>query len=191
MPLIKQGAVPAFLWGLGVVFVAGIVHIASILILPWVAPHDAFARVASAAPVNAVQVLPRPTSHQNPVPFRDPALATAVCRYDLRQGPVRIAALVNDSAFLAVSFHGRFGLPFYGLNDRASNDGKIEVLLLSASQLEKLEAADSEDDPVRDVRVTSPTLEGFVQFDVLPRVGGYPAAEQALKSVSCHVERGL
>ncbi len=182
---------PLLLWSLGVLFIAALVHITSILILPRVAPHDAFARVAALGPPGAVQVLPRAASRQNTIPFRDPALASAICRYDLQQGPIRVGAVVTDSAFVSVSFHNRFGLPFYGLNDRASNDGKIDVLLMSAAQLEQAEAADSEDDPIRDVRVTSPTTDGFVQFDVLPRVGGYVAGEQALKSVSCKVERGF
>ena len=187
----RDRVVPALLWALAILFIGAIVHIVSILILPWVAPNDAFARVAGASVPGTVQLLPRAVSRQNSVPFRDPALATAICRYDLQRGPMRIGAVVDGSAFVSVSFHSRFGLPFYGLNDRASNDGKIDVLLMSASQLEKAEAGDSEDDPVRDVRVTSPTTEGFVQFDILPRVGGYPAAEQALKSVSCQIERGF
>ncbi len=187
----RDRIVPALLWAVAILFVGAIVHIVSILILPGIAPNDAFTRVAAASVPGTVQFLPRAVSRQNSVPFRDPAVASAICRYDLQQGPLRIVAVVTDSAFVAVSFHTRFGLPFYGLSDRASDDGKLEVVLLSASQLDKVEAGDSEDGPVREVRVTSPTTEGFVQFDILPRVGGYPAAEQALKSVSCKIERNL
>ena len=187
----KDRIVPALLWIAVVLFVGAIVHIASILILPWVAPKDAFTRVASGSTSGAVQLLPKAASRQSSVPFRDPAVASAICRYDLRQGPLRVGAAVADAAFVSVSFHSRFGLPFYGLTDRASNDGRLEILLLSGAQREKLEAAESEDEPVRDVRVTSPTTEGFVEFDVLPRIGGYATAEQALKSVSCKIEREL
>lgn len=189
----RDRIVPSLLWGLAILLVGGIVHIVSILIIPRIAPNDAFARVAAKVEPGTVQILPRAISRQNTLPFRDPALASAVCRYDLAQGPLRVSAAVGDSAFVSVSFHSRFGLPFYGLNDRASNDGKLDILLLSAAQLDNAEAADSEDSTIRDrdVRVTSPTMEGFVVFDVLPRVGGYAAGEQALRSVSCKVERSL
>lgn len=183
--------VPALLWGLVVLFVAAIVHIASILVLPRVAPNDAFSRVAAASPAGAIQLLPKAASRQNAVPFRDPAVASAICRYDLEQGPMRVSAAVSDLAFLTVSFHSRYGLPFYALNDRASNGGKIELVLLSPAQLEKAEAGDSEDDPVRDVRVAAPTAQGFVEFDSLARIGGYPAAEQALRSVGCTIQRSF
>lgn len=181
--------VPALLWLLAVLFIAGVVHIVSILILPQVAPDDAYMRIAAAREVGVVAILPRPASHQNTVPFRDPAVASAICRYDLREGPVRVGTALGDSSFVAMSFHSRSGLPFYGLTDRSGNDGRLDVLLMSSNQLEKMEAADGEDEPVRDVRVTSPTDEGFVEFDVLPRVGGYPAAEKALGSVTCKIER--
>lgn len=186
-----EPVVPALLWGLAILFVGAVVHIVSILILPRTATRDAFAQVAQAAAPNRMQTLPKPRPGQDALAFRDPALASAVCRYDLEDGPLRVDAAVADAAFVSVSFHSRFGVPFYALNDRASNEGKIEVLLMSPSQLEKAEAADSEDGPVREVRVTSPTTEGFVLFDVMARVGGYAASEQALKSVGCKVERGL
>ena len=184
-------APPAVLWLLAVLFVGGIVHIASILILPRIAPDDAFMRLAAAREAGALAVLPRATSHQNTVPFRDPAMASAICRYDLGKGPMRISTASSDSSSVAISLHSRFGLPFYGLTDRSAIGGKLAVLLMTPEQREKAEAADSEDEPLRDVRVTSPTTEGFVEFDVLPRVGGYAAAEKALGSATCAVERNF
>ena len=41
---------------------------------------------------------------------------------------------------------------------------------------------------MRDVRVVAPQPQGFVMFDVLPRIGGEVEARRALASMSCRVE---
>ena len=182
--------VPALLWTLAVLFVAILVHLGSVLILPHVAPRDAFTRLAAGRKAGVVAVLPRAAPEGGDGPFRDPALASAICRYDLSAGTLRVTAAADGGDFIAVSLHSRLGVPFYALTDRSSNEGRIEIVLMSSAQLEDAESADQDGEPVRDVRVTSPTQEGFVQFDVLPRIGGYAAAELALKSVSCKIEAG-
>ena len=74
------------LWLLGALLLGGIVHLATILLLPNVATHDAYARVSAIAPVNAVIPVPPPTPENAVMPFMDPAFATSVCRYDLSRG---------------------------------------------------------------------------------------------------------
>ena len=102
---------------------------------------------------------------------------------------MRVTASTQSGDFLAVSFHSRSGLPFYALTDRANVDGKIDVLLMTSAQLKQVEAADGEE-PARDVRIVAPETEGFVEFDVVPRIGGAAAAERALRSVGCKIETG-
>ncbi len=170
-------------------FVAALVHIASLLILPRVAPDDAFARLAAPLPPGTLRVLPGVASPASPVPFRDPLLATAICRYDLAAGPLRVLAPLANGSFVAVSFHTRTGKAFYALTDRAANEGRIDVVLVTEAQREQAEAADEDGEPARAIRVTAPETEGFVQFDVLSRVGGLEAADRELRSMSCEVER--
>lgn len=184
----RMALLPAVLWGVATLMVAGIVHIASILILPHVAPDTAYARLGAIARLNAVSLLPKPAASQDPLPFRDPTLATAVCRYDLAGGGLRVGIAIGDASIVAMSFHSAKGVPFYALTDRSQNEGRIDLWLVTPEQLEKLEAADGEDDPVHDVRVTAPDPQGFVEFDVLPRVGGSKAAAQVLSSASCRLE---
>jgi uncharacterized membrane protein len=176
---------------LAVVFVAGIVHIASLLLVPRVAPADAFARLAAVAPEGSVSVLPRGGSPEAVLPDRDPSMATAVCRYDLDRGPLRVSATLDDEAFVALTLHARSGVAFYGLNDRAGNDGKLELVVMTAGQLDEAQSKDAPDAPVRDVRVVAPQRQGFVMFDVLPRIGGQAEARRALSSTSCRVEHPL
>ncbi len=181
--------VPAALWLLATLFVAGIVHLGSVLLVPRLATEAAFARLSVAGQAPSVTPLPPAFGAQSPVPFRDAALDSAVCRYDLSAGPLRVTAGVVHGDFTAVSFHSRTGRPFYGLTETSAVEGKIEVLLATAAQLARIEAADPGDEPIREVRIAAPEDEGFVEFDVLPRVGGAVAAQRALTSVGCKVER--
>lgn len=183
--------ITAALMLLAILMVAGIVHIVSLLLVPMVAPDDAYARIAAVVPEGGVRSLPRAASAGDPLPDRDPALATAVCRYDLGAGPLRVSAALGDEGFVAVTLHARSGLAFYGLTDRAGNAGKLDLVVMTPEQRDEAAARDSADAPVRDVRVVAPEGRGFVSFDVLPRVGGYARAERDLASMSCRVEHPL
>lgn len=164
--------------------VAGIVHIVSILLIPMLAPNDAFARVSALAPPGTLTLLP-PAGPASPVPFRDPAVAVALCRYDLRTGPLRVTASIDEQIMLAVSFHSRRGRPFYGLTDRSGNEGKIDLVVMTAEQIAKLDTED--EDPLREVRIEAPEPEGFVEFDALARTGGPERAADVLRSAQCKV----
>lgn len=171
--------------------VAGIVHIGAVLLLPRVAPDDAYARVAGFAAGDGIRVLPRAGTSGDPLPDRDPSVATAVCRYDLERGPLRVSAAVGGLGFAALSAHSRSGIAFYGLDDRAETDGRIGFVLLTQGQREAAEAHDGAAGAAREVRVVAPEARGFILFDVLPRLGGYGAAERGLGSMRCGVEQPL
>ena len=180
--------ITAALMLLAIFCIAGIVHIVSLLLMPRVAPGDAYARLADAAPENTVWALPRATSPADPLPDRDPSVATAVCRYDLAHGPLRVSATLGDEGFVALTLHARSGTAFYGLTDRAGNEGRLDIVVMTPGQLEDAKGRDSPDAPVRDVRVVAPEREGFASFDVLPRIGGYARAANGLGSMRCGVE---
>lgn len=183
--------ITASLMLLAILMTAGIVHIVSLLLVPQVAPDDAYARLATFAPEGGVRLLPRAASPGDPLPDRDPAMATAVCRYDLGGGPLRVSAALGDEDFVALTLHARSGVAFYGLTDRAGDAGKLDLVVMTAGQRDDAAARDSADAPVRDVRVVAPESTGFVSFDVLPRVGGVARAERHLASMSCRVEHPL
>src|SRR5687767_9714415 len=100
------------LWGLGGLLLGGVVHLATVLLLPRVATQDAYSRLLAMAPVNAVAPIPDPTPERAVLPFMDPAVAAAVCRYDLANGPLKLTAPVSP-AYTSVSFYTRFGVPYY------------------------------------------------------------------------------
>ncbi len=187
----SQRGITAALTLLAIAMVAGIVHIASLLLVPLVAPDDAYARLSGFAPEGTPKALPRAASPGDPLPGRDPSVATAVCRYDLAAGPLRVSAALEAGQYAALSMHARSGVAFYGLDDRAGNEGRLDLVVMMADQREAAEARDAPDTPVRDVRVVAPERQGFVSFDVLPRVGGYEAALRSLASMGCRVDHTL
>jgi uncharacterized membrane protein len=177
-------------WLLATVCVAGSVHIISILLMPEVAPRNAFARLAAAArqaeaTPTGVTLLPRATPGAEIMPFEDPAFAEGVCLFDLSKGMMRVSTDADPEDLLALSFHARTGRIFHAVTDRAAIKGKIEVMIGDASQIETLESADEEAPPSQ-VRVTSPTKRGFVLIrSLVKRSSDRDRAEARLRAVTC------
>jgi uncharacterized membrane protein len=148
-------------WVAATLLVAGIVHIVSVLLMPSVAPRDAYARVLAAtggAQASNLQALPQGVAL---LPFEDPAFAEGVCVYDLAKGMLRVAAPADGEDFLAVSFHARAGRLYHAITDRSAIKGKIEVVIGDERQIEALEGASDAAAP-QEVRITAPTKRGFV-----------------------------
>ena len=56
------------LWIVGGLVLGGVVHLASIMLLPRTATQDAYTRLAATAPVNGIMPLPAPTPDQSASP---------------------------------------------------------------------------------------------------------------------------
>lgn len=177
-------------WLLATVCVAGAVHIISILLMPEIAPRNAFARLTAAArsaetTPTGVALLPHATPGAEILPFEDPAFAEGVCLFDLSKGMMRVSTDADPDDLLALTFHARTGLVFHAATDRSAIKGKIEVLIGDARQIEALEGADEEPPPSQ-VRVASPTKRGFVLIrSLIKRSSDRERAEQRLRAVTC------
>ncbi len=172
-----------------VLIVAALVHLIVILVIPVVATRDAYARLAALGPVGATIGLPRPSPSETRLPFGDPALASAFCRYDLSNGPIRVKAPVGRAGFASLSFHTKRGAVLYALTDRAATQGLMEAVVGTAAQMREFVAHDDEDNPSQDLRIVSPTNEGFVlmrAFSELPSL--YDAAQEQTVGLSCSPE---
>ena len=77
--------------------------------------------------------LAAPTPDTALMPFMDPAFATAVCRYDLTQGPIKLSVPVSP-AYTSVSFYTRYDVAYYAINDRAAGRRVIELDLMTHEQ---------------------------------------------------------
>ena len=173
-------------WTLALLCVAGVVHFVSVLLLPSLAPDDAYARLT---PIGAeARLVAIPADEPNLNPFRDPAMAQAICFFDLRRAPLRVRTSVDGEHLLTLSFHGRHGGVFYAVTDKAALRGRIDILVLTEAEKTALEA-DEGDDPPQDLRLVSPTPTGFVLVSALAeRSDELGDARRRLASVGCAEE---
>ena len=175
------------LWILGGTLLGGIVHLATVLILPILATQDAYSRLAPMAPVNAVAPLPAPSADAATIPFLDPAFAMAVCRYDLTDGPIKLTVPVSP-AYTSVSFYTRSEVAYYAINDRAAGRRIIELDLMTNDQRNDL-PGDEEVTAADRLIVESPTMTGLIMIKALaPEVGMLPAARSALAGARCRLQ---
>jgi uncharacterized membrane protein len=164
---------------------AGIVHLGSVLAIPGLTSPNTDDRLAPLASLHAMTLLPRAEPGAAALPFRDPAAAMAVCRFDLSRHPVRVEA-APAGAFMSFAFYTPTGGVFYAITDRSATRGKIEIVLVTQAQLEELQASDPEDEPVSELRLVSPRATGFVTVRTLALEPGLlDDAEARLRTARC------
>jgi uncharacterized membrane protein len=176
------------LWILGGALLGGVVHLATVLVLPQLATQDAYSRLLPIAPVNAVTPIPAPTPEKTQMPFMDPAFAMSVCRYDLSEGSIKFSVPVSP-AYTSVSFYTRAGVSYYAINDRAAGRRVIELELMTPEQRAEL-PGDEEVTAADRLIVESPTATGLILIKALaPESGLLPFARSALAGARCQVQQ--
>jgi uncharacterized membrane protein len=171
----------------GGALLGGVVHLATIMLLPRTATQDAYARLSPIAPVNTVTALPLPKPQSAAMPFMDPAFANAVCRYDLTQGPLKLTVPVG-MAYTSISFYTRYDVAYYAINDRAAGRRIVELDLMTTEQRNQM--PDDEEVTAADrLIVESPTTTGVIAIRALaPEPGLMPMAQSAIASSRCTVQ---
>ena len=172
------------LWLLGGVLLGGVVHLATVLLLPRMATQDAYSRLSPLTPVNKVVPVPAPSPDKATMPFMDPAFATAVCRYDLTRGPVKLLVPVSQ-AYTSVTFYTRYDVAYYAINDRSASRRAIELDLMTTKQHNDM--PEEEDVTAADrLIVESPTLTGLIVARAFsPEPSLLPTATAALTGAQC------
>ena len=175
------------LWILAGALLGGIVHLVAVLTLPRTATQDAYSRLSPIAPVNTVAPVPEPTPQNAVLPFMDPAFASAVCRYDLAAGPIKLTVPISP-AYTSVSFYTRRGVAYYAINDRSAGRRQIELQLMTAAQ--RADLPDDEEVTAADrLIVESPSDTGLILMRALaPEPGLMPVAQAALSRAACKPE---
>jgi uncharacterized membrane protein len=176
-----------FAWTLAALLLGAIVHLATILLLPRTATRDAYARLQPATEQNKVTLLPQPTAQSMQLPFMDPAFATAVCRYDLSQGPVKLQVQVSP-IYTSISFYTRRGTAYYAINDRAAGRRTIELELMTAQQRGQIQE-DEEVTAADRLIVESPGDIGLIVMRALaPEPSALPFLRGLLNAAQCRTE---
>ena len=172
---------------LGGIVLGGIVHLVSVLALPGIASKDAYSRLSPIAKVNTVTVLPAAEPRNALIPYQDPAFASAVCRYDLAGGPIKLTVPVSH-AYTSVSFYTRSEVAYYAINDRSAGRKVIELDLMTTEQHGAL--PEDEDVTAADrLIIDSPTATGLIMIKALaPEPATMPQALASLAAATCRVQ---
>src|SRR5499427_1742099 len=169
------------------VLLGGVVHLVSVLALPRIATQDAYSRLTPITKLNAVTVLAPADPSNTLMPYLDPALATAVCRYDLSGGPIKLTVPVSQ-AYTSVSFYTRNELAYYAINDRSAGKKVIELDPMTEAQHNDL--PEDEDITAADrLIIDSPSTTGLIVLKALaPEPGLMPQAAASLAASNCKVQ---
>jgi uncharacterized membrane protein len=164
-----------------------VVHLVSVLALPRIASQDAYSRLTSMTEPNAVTALPLADPGNTLMPYMDPAFATAVCRYDLSGGPIKLAVPVTQ-AYTSVSFYTHSDVAYYAINDRSAGKKVIELNLMTEAQHADL--PEDEDVTAADrLIIDSPTSTGLIVLKALAAEPGMmPQAQASLAAATCKVQ---
>ena len=176
-----------FVYALAIVLIAGVAHLASILALPWLARQDGFHRLDAVAQANRM-VLLSDAEARAALPTGDPAMVAAVCRYVLEGGPVRVRILAGPTPTAIVVLRKGAGV-FHSVSDKSATQGVLEVVVATADQMDDITEQDTDDDPVQEVRLTSPSETGIVLVRALVPLPSMRAeVEAALGTATCEAE---
>lgn len=163
---------------------AGIVHIAVLLMLPQFSEGDAWSRLAmQAGPFRIVQA-DKVTEGGAIVAPQDPLFMAALCRFDLAEGMAHLRA-EGRVPFWSVSVYDRGGQNVYSLNDRAAEDGRLDLVVLQQAQMIEVRKF-LPDDMEHSIFVETPVEEGIVAIRAfVPDATWRPAVAGWLASLSC------
>jgi uncharacterized membrane protein len=160
------------------------VHLAAILLLPYVAPQDVWSRLDKLGPPGAFHLLPAALPGQAADPYADPAIVMAICRYDLAKAPFRVFGEPSQW-YWGLALHTHRGFIYYSINNRAIGERPLDLRILNqadyiAKQQEEVEEA------AQEFIVASPTERGYVVLRALAPEGSARAQiEESFKKIAC------
>jgi uncharacterized membrane protein len=168
--------------------VAGLVHLTSVLAMPWLATRDGFHRINGLVADNRMAVL-APAQVRENMPWSDPAVAIAACRYVLDKGPVRVRVAVGATPLTMILLRRGGGI-FHSVSDKAATQGILEVVIATEEQMDLIAELDVDDEPVQEIRVVSQDDYGVVLLrGLVPMPSQRADVEAMVGGATCEAER--
>jgi uncharacterized membrane protein len=168
-----------------VAVVAGIVHVAIILLIPAFGANDAFALVSRSVKPFEFRTVSTSESLLNET---DPFFSYGVCRFNFVDSGMYMSGPKIDS-FWSATVLDKDGSVIYSLNSRTAIDNKLDLIVLDPTdilRLRDLQPPEAESAIIVETDVD----EGFVVLRVLrPDESWIEKSDTFLKSVSCQPYR--
>jgi uncharacterized membrane protein len=118
-----------------VIVLAGLVHVAIVLLIPVYGTRDAYALLSGQTEVLGFK--PIPYGENGPLAEVDPFFAYGVCRFEIVEQGVAIRGPRIDS-FWSATIVDENGSVVYSLNSRTAIDGRLDLLILNPIQILRL-----------------------------------------------------
>lgn len=139
---------------------AGLVHIAILFMMPSYSVNDVWTRVSAVAEPNRTLVLGQDGTDESLPDPANPFMTAAACRFDLSKSTMHVSAF-GRVPFWSMSVYDTKGLNVFSISDRATENRKLDVVVLTAAQMQQVRSqlpAGLEES----VFVETETLEGVV-----------------------------
>lgn len=175
---------PMWPWMIAIAFCAGIIHIAAVFAVPYLATRDAWARISSIAGENRLYLLPV-ASEDPALPYMLPDVAYAVCRYDLARNNVLIHTSLADATW-NIAISGRYGENFYFISGAEAKRRELRLLLVPRERLSEEASTEHSEEGDEQIIVISPTMQGLVMIRAPMRGRGFARDTiNALQGAKC------
>ncbi len=164
---------------------AGLIHVVAVLALPALAPKNAWARLVPLGAPNTMILLPAASPGNQVMPMMGPDIRYAICRFDLKAGPVRLRAGVPNDLWM-IALYTPAAENFFTVQGADIRRGKIDLIIAKEDQEVAESGVDAPEEAEDVVVVKSPVEEGVAMIRA-PLSGESRAAsvETALRSTYC------
>ena len=163
--------------------VAGIVHIAIVLLIPRYGTQDAYDVVSARTDEWSFTTLDSP-DERSPLSDIDPFFSYGVCRFDLSESGVWIKG-DDFNAFWSATVLNSDGTVAYSLNRRTSIDGKLDLVLFDPVLILRLREAQPAEIE-RSIVIEADMRKGFVVVRSLkPDASWDSETGKFMQSISC------
>jgi len=125
------------LFVIGGLMLAGVIHIVTVLMVPYFATNDAWAEMRRFGREGTFHTLPLAEAGSEALSGLDPRLLHAVCRFSLEDGPVRITASL-PADFWSIAIFDRRGRNAYSINDRSADGVDLDLAIITPVQMAQL-----------------------------------------------------
>jgi uncharacterized membrane protein len=112
---------------------AGIVHIASLLLIPLVSENDAWSRLSQIAKTDTFAIIDPQSRIASSMRALDPNFAVGACQFSLADGPVILTG-DGKTDFWSLSIYNKRGENIFSINDRITNNGLLDMVITTPLQ---------------------------------------------------------
>lgn len=170
------------------IFLAGIIHIAVILLIPTLGKRDAAKQIVETLP--ELEFVDLANAEGITIAAADPFFELAVCRFSLNETGVFIDG-GNLPSFWSAAIYDNKGRVIYSMNDRTAIGNRLQILVVNPIQMAALRQLQPEEIETSIV-VETPIREGFILLRAFVRdITQKNLSQEFLSKANCSSYSGI